>query len=85
MKEVFSDFMLIERLPDGQERVRIPRRQIEQASVQAGDEVTLIEYDNLRAKARIEYENGHWYGLILGAVEDINPSTRSVEPTMSGV
>jgi len=77
MKELFSDFMLIERLPGGQERVRIPARQIEQAEVSEGDEVILIEYDNLRATAHIQRENGHWYGVIIGAVEDINPSTRS--------
>ena len=84
MKEIFSDFMLIERLPDGCERVRISRKHIKQANVQAGDEVVLIEYDNLRASARIEYENGHWYGLILGSVEAINPLMRPMAPSASG-
>jgi hypothetical protein len=76
MREVFADFMLLERLPDGCRRIRLHQQTIAREGLHEGDTVMLIEYGSLRAPARIEHVEGdgksRWYGVITGAIEELD-------------
>lgn len=75
MREIFADFMLLQDLPDGTQRIRLNAGRIQRERLQDGDHVMLIEYGQLRAPAIIrciEEENGeHWYGQLIGPIEDL--------------
>ena len=79
MREIFSDFMRLERLPDGRRRIRLGQRTIQQEGLHPGERVLLIEYGSLRAPAVIRCvpaEDGsgalRWYGELTGAIEELD-------------
>ena len=76
MHEIFADFTLLERLPDGGRRIRLNRQTIQQENLHEGDHIMLIEYGSLRAPAQMVHlqQDGvdRWYGVIMGAIEELD-------------
>jgi len=86
-REMFADFMGLERLPDGRRRLRLGRRTIQQEGLHPGDQVLLIEYGSLRAPAVmvcVPAEDGagamRWYGELTGAIEELDTPLPSQPP-----
>ncbi len=79
MREVFADFMGLERLPDGRRRIRLSQHTIQREGLHQGDQVMLIEYGDLRAPAVITTETAadgsgtlRWYGDLIGDIEELD-------------
>ena len=79
MREVFADFMGLERLPDGRRRIRLSQRTIQREGLRQGDRVMLIEYGSLSAPAVIVSETApdgsgamRWYGDLIGDIEELD-------------
>jgi len=83
MRQIFNDFMRLERRPDGSIRIPLGSEQSTPALVglTTGDRVELIYPDNLAAEATVEHveHNGRvlWYAILPNedAIVDIHPET----------
>ena len=82
MREVFADFMGLERLPDGRRRIRLNLRTIQREGLHQGDHVMLLEYGDLRAPAVITTETAadgsgalRWYGDLTGDIEELDDAS----------
>jgi len=79
LREIFADFMRLERLPDGWRSIRLGHRTIQQEGLHPGDRVLLIEYGSLCAPAvmlSVPAEDGsgamRWYGELTGDIEELD-------------
>lgn len=83
MRQIFNDFMRLERRPDGSLRIPLGSEQSTPAltGLESGDHVTLIYPDNLVAEAAVERieRAGRvlWYAIVPNedAIVDIHPDT----------
>lgn len=81
MREIFNDFVKLDRRPDGTVRVPLGAEQVapDLAGLHDGETVSLVMPGELEAEAVVvsERQSGWivWYGILSGmdAIHDINP------------
>lgn len=85
MRELFTDFMRLERRPDGTVRIPLGSRELspDLAGLSDGEHVRLVYPHELEAEATVAHErrDGYtlWYATLssMAAIRDIHPETLS--------
>lgn len=79
MREVFADFAKLRERPGIGLSVYLGSDRLHRQPLTDGEQVMLVEPDNLRAVATIVCREQHgerqWFGVLQGDIEDIHPET----------